>query len=329
MVALLFVLFSLPSAAQAAPAWKEGVAEIEQIRDQALLDLYDSGAEFTAFLERGPSADDAVDEYAELMTDLHGTGGEAIEDISAVMDEFPGSPVVQDTGALAIVLINASQEVAESYATFQFETYMDQLDKAAPPPTTTTTTVLPATTTTTTATRETTTTTAPPATTSTTLVRDTSTTTAPADVTTTTVSPVRPSTTTTTSPSVPVDGDSGAPPDGEDQTAIPGSIRNDGGTLSLGSGDDEFPAATRESGSASSRSSEAGLTASLTRVLEPILPAQVTEVVLSPLFMLELLWRAITSSGQGLVAPISLLLFSVISLMWDRRRKKELPQLAT
>ena len=32
--------------------------------------------------------------------------------------------------------------------------------------------------------------------------------------------------------------------------------------------------------------------------------------------------RAISSSGRGLVMPIALLVFSVISLLWDRRSKK-------
>lgn len=65
-----------------------------------------------------------------------------------------------------------------------------------------------------------------------------------------------------------------------------------------------------------------GFAASLTRILEPVLPAAVADVVVSPLLVFELLWRAISSSGRGLVMPIALLVFSVISLLWDRRSKR-------
>lgn len=359
MVTLLFVLFALPSPARAAPEWKGGVAEIEQIRDAALADLSDLGTGFTAFLEDGPSAEDAAEGYAGAIADLQGTGREAIAGISEIMAQFPDSPIVQQTGTFAKGLINASQEVAERFATYQFDEYMEQLGgtTAPPPPTTTTTTPLPTTTTTaalpptttTTAPRlvtatttvpppTTTTTAAPPptttttgprlVTTTTTVPRPTTTTTTTPAATPTTTAPVPPSTTTTISPFDPTENDVNGPPDSENETTVAPSSRSDGGPLNLGSGDEGFLADAPDRGSASSTGSrEPGLTASLTRVLEPILPAQVTEAVVSPLFMVELLWRAISSSGQGLVAPISLLLFTAISLLWDRRRKKAAPQL--
>jgi hypothetical protein len=47
-----------------------------------------------------------------------------------------------------------------------------------------------------------------------------------------------------------------------------------------------------------------------------------TDVVVSPLLIFELLWRAISSSGRGLVMPMSLLTFFLISLLWDRRSRR-------
>jgi hypothetical protein len=83
--------------------------------------------------------------------------------------------------------------------------------------------------------------------------------------------------------------------------------------------------AQRLGGVSSNDNVEVGsLTAALTRVLDPVLPAGLAEVVVSPLLLLELLWRAISSSGRGIVVPISLLGFSAISLLWDRRRSKAL-----
>jgi hypothetical protein len=315
LLALLFAVFSFPSPVQALPAWKEAIADIEEIRDGALADIYDRGAEFTEFLDSGPDAQDATEKYYETLEDLQAVGRSAVEQIGVIMSEFPNRQAVQDEGILAKEQITGAQAFSESYATFEFNEYLEQLEEPPSSPTTTTTTVAPPATTTTTV-PPATTTTAPPTVTTTT---EPPTTVPPARPPTTTTSETRTTTTTTT---IAV-GDA-VPPGGGDQTDG-GSSQRDQIPLSLGGGDESFLAAGPggESASSTSRLLEPTLSLSLSRVLDPLLPAQVTEVVVSPLFMLELLWRAISSSGQGLVAPISLLLFSLLSLLRDRRQANE------
>jgi hypothetical protein len=319
-LALFFVVVSWPSPAQAAPPWKEAIADIEEIRDVALTDLYDAGAEFTEFLEDEPSAEEAAARYFQTLEHLQAAARGAIDQINATMGEFPDRQAVQDAGTFAKGLINAAAAFAEEYAAFQFNEYVEQLGGSPSSPVTTTTTTLLSTSTT-----------IPPSTTSTsspttTVPRQSTTTTArPVGATTTTSStttttiPGRVTTTTTTSTTLVIDGEGALPPGASDQGSSPIPSREQS-PLTLGGGDEDYLAAG--SGSASSTGSfvEPGLSVSLSRLLEPLLPAQVTDVVVSPLFMLELLWRAISTSGQGLVAPISLLLFSLLSLLRDRRR---------
>jgi hypothetical protein len=47
-----------------------------------------------------------------------------------------------------------------------------------------------------------------------------------------------------------------------------------------------------------------------------------TDIVLGPLVLLDVLFRAIFSSGRGLVAPAAMLVMYSLGLLRDRRRRK-------
>ena len=334
ILALLFVMSPVP--VQAAPAWKDAVAEIETIRDEAMAELVALGSEFQEFLASGPTAEEAAEELTDTHEAMSEVGTDAVAEISQIMDGFPRSSEVQQTGSFAIGLINAAEAFSKEFATFRYNQYIENLPPGTdPPPTSTTTTTAPPATTTTSTTWPPTTTTSPTTTTAptTTTTFPSTTTTTIRPVATTTTTTTVPATTTTTSPAV------GA---GGGETAFPPSAGetdpDDGGALEVtlpggisesprqGTRSDQIlePGLFGETGSSSTAVfGQRGITASLTRVLEPLLPTQVAEVVVSPLLIFELIWRAISSSGRGLVAPISLLLFTVLSLLWDWRRSRK------
>ena len=315
IVALFFVLLPVVPA-QAVPEWKEAIDEIEEIRNEAMQELDETGSGFLDFLDEGPTADGAADELGDVHASLRYLGEEAVAAITSIMNDFPRFDKVQQAGTLAIGLINATESFWIGYTTYQYDQYIAGLPEE-PPPSTTTTSAPPATTTTT-APPATTTTTAPPATTTTTASPATTTTTQATTTTTlpivTTTSPTAPpseTTTTTTAQTLGVADVSGEPPEAFLGGGIsePAQTGNRFGTLDL------------------ETSTERGFTASLTRVLEPLVPTQVADVVMSPLLVFELLWRAISTSGRGLVAPISLLAFTILSLLWDKRKTKGKPSL--
>lgn len=329
ILALLFVMSAVP--VQAAPAWKDAVTEIETIRDEAMTDLVALGSEFQEFLDSGPTAEEAAEELADVLEEMGEVGIGAVEEIRVIVDEFPRSPEVQQTGSFAIGLINAAEAFSKDFAIFRYNQYIENLPPGTDPPSTSTTT------TTTSPTTTTTSTTSPPITTTlpTTTTSPTTTTTFPSTTTTTsptTTTTTAPATTTTTRPTVSAGrGDTPIPPSAGEtdpdegaalEVAPPGRIIE---SARQGTRSDRIlePGLFGETGlSSTTVSNQRGITASLTRVLEPHLPTEVAEVVVSPLLIFELIWRAISSSGRGLVAPISLLLFTVLSLLWDWRRSR-------
>ncbi len=327
MLAVFFVMAIPADPAHAVPDWKEAVAGIAEIRDAAIDDLLDLVADYQGYLAGGPSAEEAAGELAAIKVDMEVVAAEAGEDIRSVMNDYPRSPQVQDAGMFALGLVGLARNYAIDQATLDYNEFLDGL-----PPSTTTTTV-PVTTTTlpvSTTTVPVTTTTVP-ATTTTTLP-GTTTTTSPTVTTTTTRPPTtttRPqSATTTTTAGVSTTGDLGGEPPGSPGDAGPtGSTAPAGGGQDLLEGGGPLPIEDSQllgeaRLSSSFFSDSPGLTDSLTRILEPVLPTAVAEMVVSPLLIFELLWRAISSSGRGLVMPMSLLTFSLISMLWDRRSKR-------
>ena len=336
MMAVFFVMAIPADPAHAAPDWKEAVAEIAEIRDAAIDDLLDLVADYQDYLAGGPSAEEAAGELAETKADMEQVAAGAGEDIRSIMNDYPRSSQVQDAGVFALGLVGLARNYAIDQATLDYNEFLDGL-----PPSTTTTT-LPVTTTTlpvTTTTVPVTTTTLPVTTTTvtvttTTTLPGTTTTTSPTVTTTTTTRPptatttTRPQSTTTTTAGASAIGDlGGEPPLSPGDAGPTGSTAPAGGGQDLLAGggplpigDSQLLGETRLSSSFFSDSP--GLTDSLTRILEPVLPTAVAEMVVSPLLIFELLWRAISSSGRGLVMPISLLTFSLISLLWDRRSKR-------
>ena len=351
MLAVFFVMAIQAGPAHAAPDWKAAVAEVAEIRDAAIDHLLILVADYQDYLAGEPSAGEAASELAGIKADMEDVAAEAGEDIRSVMNDYPRNSQVQDAGVFAIGLVGLARNYAIDQATLDYNEFIDGL-----PPTTTTTTVpvttttvpvttttMPVTTTTvpvtTTTVPVTTTTTLPGATTTTgptvtttttTLPTTTTTTTRPQSTTTTTTTRPQSTTTTTTTTTTTAAGSEdpgGEPPLSPGDAGPTGSagaagggqdLREGGGPLAIE--DSQLFGETRLSSSFFSDSP--GLTDSLTRILEPVLPTTVAEMVVSPLLILELLWRAISSSGRGLVMPISLLTFSLISLLWDRRSKR-------
>jgi len=342
MLAVFFVVAIPADPAHAAPDWKGAVAVIAEIRDAAIDDLLDLVADYQDYLAGGPSSEEAAGELAETKADMEQVAAEAGEDIRSVMNDYPGSSQVQDAGVFALGLVGLARNYAIDQATLDYNEFLDGL----PPSTTTTTlpvttTTLPVTTTTvpvTTTTLPVTTSTVPVSTTTvtvttTTTLPGTTTTTSPTTTTTTTTRPptttTRPqSTTTTTTAGASTTSDRGGEP-----PVSPGDGGPTGSTAPAGGGQDLLegggPLPIEDSQllgearlSSSFFSDSPGLTDSLTRILEPVLPTAVAEMVVSPLLIFELLWRAISSSGRGLVMPMSLLTFSLISMLWDRRSKR-------
>jgi hypothetical protein len=308
--------------------WKDAVAVIAGIRDEAITGLLDRLAEYQDFLTGDPSAVEAEAELAALVTDMEEVATEANDEIRSIMNEFPRAPQVQDSGAFAMGLVGLAEMYAIDRATLDYTEYVEGLPDVIPPVTTTTipvtTTTIPVTTTTIPVT-----TTTIPVTTTTLPASDGPTTT----TTTTTTTAIPPTTTTTVAPGVAGSRDTPVEPPASPADAEAAGSSLEGQAPAQNPGDGRVPneglGAIGDSSSfevpgfsLSVLPDQRGLSASLSRVLEPVLPTAVTEVVVSPLLILELLWRAISSSGRGLVAPISLLTFSLISLLWDRRPKK-------
>ena len=318
MLAVVFLTATqaVPVHAAVTPGWKEAVADIEVIRDGAIQELLDLAGAFDDYLTGEPSAAEAADELTNIHGQLAEVAALASEEIGSIMDAYPDSSKVQDSGTFAIAMVMLTKDYSIDISTGRYDEYVDGLPP--PPSTTTTTQPVPVTTTTVPVT-----TTTVPSTTTTTAPRSTTTTTVPAPATTTTVpAPTTTTTTTAASSTVPT---TDPPSSGPTDQPLPIGAEGVGETLGPGIP----PPATRDTQllaeaepSTVPRANQRGITASLTRVLDPVLPAAVADVVVSPLLVLELLWRAISSSGRGLVMPISLLLFSVISLLWDRRSKK-------
>jgi hypothetical protein len=348
-VLAVFFVMSIPAdPAHGAPEWKEAIAEIAEIRDAAIEDLLSLVAEYQDFLADKPSAEEAADELAEIREDIEEVAAVAGEDIRSVMNDYRRNSQVQDAGAFAIGLVGLARNYAIDQAMLDYNDYVDGLPTTTTtvPVTTTTvpvtTTTVPVTTTTvpvTTTTVPVTTTTVPvttttvPVTTTTTLPGTTTTTTptvatTTVPVTTTTTTIPRSTTTTTAGATGDPGGEPPAPTSGVGST---GSVDGSAGVAGGGDGDLEGRGPEALGGARlfeepllapSFFSDPPGLTDSLTRILEPVLPTAVAEVVVSPLLIFELLWRAVSSSGRGLVMPISLLTFSLISLLWDRRSKR-------
>ncbi len=335
MLAVFFVMAiqAVPARADT-PAWKDAVADIAEIRDEAIDDLLDLVADFQEFLADDPSSAEATRELAAITAQMDEVAAKARDEVRSIMIEYPKAPQVQDSGIFAISLVGLARNYAIDQATLDFEEYVAGLP-------TTTTTTLPVTTTTsvpvttttsvpvTTTTLPVTTTSVPLPTTTTTTPSATTTTTRPLPATTTTTIPRSTTTTTTNAAGA---GDPGeGPTESSSDAGSPGSP--EGSADAAGGGVDvlegrapaaiDSPQIFEEPRLAPSFFSDApGFTASLTRILEPVLPTEVAEMVVSPLLIFELLWRAISSSGRGLVMPISLLVFSLISLLWDRRSKR-------
>jgi len=331
--AMLAVFFL--TASQAVPVradssdWKDAVADIEQIRDEAVQDLLDLVGEFESYLTPEPSAAEAAEELVEIHTEMEQVASQAGDEIGSVMSEYPETPQVQNSGSSAIARVTLAEGYSINEATVRFDEYIGGLLPPESPPPTTTTTLPPVVTTTTV---PVTTTTVPVTTTTVPVTTITAPSTASTTTSTTTTTTVPPSTTTTVAAAATNEDGSADPPasagiDGTpvDQAHSSTEAEGIGEAFRQGSRPDNNPDPQLFEEpvlSSPGRFDQRGITASLTRVLEPILPATVADVVVSPLLMLELLWRAISSSGRGLVMPMSLLVFSLISLLWDRRSKK-------
>jgi len=316
----VFFLAAVPAAPAGAvtPSWKGAVADIEAIRDQAVATLLDLVGEYEDYLTAEPSAGAATEELAVIIAEVEEVAAWASDEIHSIIGAYQKAPQVQNSGwsALGTVLIAESSSI--DAATLHHDEYIEGLRVPEISPSTTTTMIRPSVTTTT---FPATTTTAPATTTTTTPVPTSTTTTAPAS--------------TTTSTSVAVgsnaDNSSGGPPPASGDAGSTGPLvpiadsggigeAIQGGTSSADSGDLR-PFGERPLSSVV-RLDQTGITASLTRILEPALPTVMTDVVVSPLLIFELLWRAISSSGRGLVMPMSLLTFFLISLLWDRRSRR-------
>jgi len=355
MLAVFFVLSTQAIPAQAlSPDWKDELAEIDEIRSEAIADLVAVAGDFEEYLAGGPSAAQAAKELATTLADMGEVKSEAVVEIRSIMDEYPRAPQVQHAGWFAIGLVTATESFYADLTTLRYEEYIAGLPPPQDPPPTTTTTTLPVTTTTlpvttttlpvTTTTRPVTTTTLPVTTTTlpvTTTTLPVTTTTSPSagpsTTTTTTSTTAAPGSTTTTTTVAATTANSGASSDPPAPAAIDQGSAQDfllsadaegdrGGLPQAGESANLLDIELSGKTESNPLPFQRGITASLTRVLEPLLPTRVAEVVVSPLLIIELLWRAISSSGQGLVMPISLLSFSIFSLLWDRRRSRKVPE---
>ena len=327
MLAVFFVLSTQAIPAQAlSPDWKDELAEIDEIRSEAIADLVAVAGDFEEYLAGGPSAAQAAKELATTLADMGEVKSEAVVEIRSIMDEYPRAPQVQHAGWFAIGLVTATESFYADLTTLRYEEYIAGLPPPQDPPPTTTTTTLPVTTTTlpvTTTTLPVTTTTSPSA--------------GPSTTTTTTSTTAAPGSTTTTTTVAATTANSGASSDPPAPAAIDQGSAQDfllsadaegdrGGLPQAGESANLLDIELSGKTESNPLPFQRGITASLTRVLEPLLPTRVAEVVVSPLLIIELLWRAISSSGQGLVMPISLLSFSIFSLLWDRRRSRKVPE---
>ena len=300
----VFFLAAVPAAPAGAvtPSWKGAVADIEAIRDQAVATLLDLVGEYEDYLTAEPSAGAATEELAVIIAEVEEVAAWASDEIHSIIGAYQKAPQVQNSGwsALGTVLIAESSSI--DAATLHHDEYIEGLRVPEISPSTTTTMIRPSVTTTT---FLATTTTAPATTTTTTPVPTSTTTTAPASTTTSTSAAVGSN----------VDNSSGAPPPAS------GDAGSTGPLVPIADSGDLRPFGERPLSSVV-RLDQTGITASLTRILEPALPTVMTDVVVSPLLIFELLWRAISSSGRGLVMPMSLLTFFLISLLWDRRSRR-------
>ena len=351
MLAVFFLMAIQAVPAGAGTDWKDAVADVAEIRDGAIAKMLELVADYQGFLATGPTAEAADAELGTVTAEMASIASEESNEIRSIMNEYPRAPQVQDAGAFALGLIGLAQGYAVDRVTVAFDSYVAGLPGSGIPPSTTTTTLpsvttttlppvttttLPSVTTTTlppvtTTTRPLVTTTLPPLVTTTTL-QVTTTTLRPTTTTTTTTVRVPATTTTTASVAGASSGGDGAAQPRASSEGTPGgsppsitefegttdALRSGGEPVPIG---DPLPFEDSELG-VSFLPDQRGITASLTRILEPVLPGAVAEVVVSPLLIFELVWRAISSSGRGLVMPIALLVFSVISLLWDRRSKK-------